>query len=227
VPDRWRRSRLEHGYVATDARYRHAEAERCAGSGRHARSGEGHVAANSRYPGRLGSNSHVPSYGAQPNGNQQAQAGQGPIVSGTPVVVSGVRPAVPGGHDAERFMLALAHQGAAGPRKGPSPPVLTPTCPCMCLLFGLDMRTPASGTEAIVPVRDLPADRRPASHRPPVRFASWAGLRRDVAMVIQPVTSPRELARAFEPIGARRARLGWSRTGISCSWPAGSGQTGR
>ena len=36
-------------------------------------------------------------------------------------------------------------------------------------------------------------------------FASWAGLRRDVAMVIQPVTSPRELARAFEPIGARRA----------------------
>jgi hypothetical protein len=58
-------------------------------------------------------------------------------------------------------------------------------------------------------------------------FASWAGLRRDVAMVIQPVTSPREPARAFEPIGARRARLGWSRTGISCSWPAGSGQTGR
>ncbi len=36
-------------------------------------------------------------------------------------------------------------------------------------------------------------------------FASWARLRRNVAVVIRPVTSPGELARAFELIGARRA----------------------
>jgi GNAT superfamily N-acetyltransferase len=36
-------------------------------------------------------------------------------------------------------------------------------------------------------------------------LASWAGLRRSVAVVIRPVASPRELARAFELIGARRA----------------------
>jgi len=36
-------------------------------------------------------------------------------------------------------------------------------------------------------------------------FASWARLRRSVAVVIRPVASPRELARAFELIGARRA----------------------
>jgi hypothetical protein len=36
-------------------------------------------------------------------------------------------------------------------------------------------------------------------------YTSWARLRRDVAVVIRPLTSPRELARAFELIGARRA----------------------
>jgi predicted N-acetyltransferase YhbS len=36
-------------------------------------------------------------------------------------------------------------------------------------------------------------------------FASWARLRQSVAVVIRPVASPRELARAFELIGARRA----------------------
>jgi GNAT superfamily N-acetyltransferase len=36
-------------------------------------------------------------------------------------------------------------------------------------------------------------------------FASWARLRRSVAVVIRAVASPRELARAFELIGARRA----------------------
>jgi GNAT superfamily N-acetyltransferase len=36
-------------------------------------------------------------------------------------------------------------------------------------------------------------------------FASWARLRRNVEVVIRPVASPRELARAFELIGARRA----------------------
>jgi len=35
----------------------------------------------------------------------------------------------------------------------------------MRLLFGLDMRTPASGKEAVVPVRDLPGD--PSCRRPP------------------------------------------------------------
>lgn len=34
---------------------------------------------------------------------------------------------------------------------------------------------------------------------------SWARLRRSIAVVIRPVASPRELARAFELIGARRA----------------------
>jgi GNAT superfamily N-acetyltransferase len=166
------------------------------------------------------------------------------------------RSASPGGHDADRFMLALVHQGAAGPRKGRSPPALTRTCPSMSLLFGLDMRTPASGKEAIVPVRDVPSEpslehlknqARDLQHRvrggvpdavAAVRefhprlagaaagspelarfpltaaqlvvarqygFASWARLRRSVAVVIRPVTSPRELARAFELIGARRA----------------------
>jgi GNAT superfamily N-acetyltransferase len=37
-------------------------------------------------------------------------------------------------------------------------------------------------------------------------FASWARLRRSVQVVIRPVASPRELARAFELIGARRAQ---------------------
>ena len=36
-------------------------------------------------------------------------------------------------------------------------------------------------------------------------FSSWTRLRRNVEVVIRPVTSPRELARAFELIGARRA----------------------
>ena len=36
-------------------------------------------------------------------------------------------------------------------------------------------------------------------------FASWARLRLSVAVVIHPVTSPRELARAFALTGARRA----------------------
>jgi GNAT superfamily N-acetyltransferase len=36
-------------------------------------------------------------------------------------------------------------------------------------------------------------------------FASWTRLRRNVAVVIRPVASPGELARAFELIGARRA----------------------
>ncbi len=36
-------------------------------------------------------------------------------------------------------------------------------------------------------------------------FGSWARLRRHVAVMIRPVGSPRELARAFELIGARRA----------------------
>jgi GNAT superfamily N-acetyltransferase len=36
-------------------------------------------------------------------------------------------------------------------------------------------------------------------------FASWARLRQSIAVVIRPVASPRELARAFELIGARRA----------------------
>jgi GNAT superfamily N-acetyltransferase len=36
-------------------------------------------------------------------------------------------------------------------------------------------------------------------------FASWARLRLSVAVVVRPVASPRELARAFELIGARRA----------------------
>jgi GNAT superfamily N-acetyltransferase len=36
-------------------------------------------------------------------------------------------------------------------------------------------------------------------------FASWARLRQSIAVVIRPVASPRELARAFELTGARRA----------------------
>jgi len=36
-------------------------------------------------------------------------------------------------------------------------------------------------------------------------FASWARLRQSIAVVIRPVASPQELARAFELIGARRA----------------------
>lgn len=36
-------------------------------------------------------------------------------------------------------------------------------------------------------------------------FASWARLRRGIAVVLRPAASPRELARAFELIGARRA----------------------
>jgi GNAT superfamily N-acetyltransferase len=36
-------------------------------------------------------------------------------------------------------------------------------------------------------------------------LASWARLRRSIEVVIRPVASPRELARAFELIGARRA----------------------
>jgi hypothetical protein len=48
-------------------------------------------------------------------------------------------------------------------------------------------------------------------------FVSWARLRRHVAVVIRPVGSPGELARAFELIGARRAtpRRGprWSLSG--------------
>jgi predicted N-acetyltransferase YhbS len=118
------------------------------------------------------------------------------------------------------------------------------------------MRAPASGKEAIVPVRDLPSDpslghlknqARDLQHRvrggapdavATVRefhprladaaagspqlarfpltaaqlvvarqygFASWARLRRNIAVVIRPVSSPRELARVFELIGARRA----------------------
>ncbi len=118
------------------------------------------------------------------------------------------------------------------------------------------MRTPGSGKEAIVPVRDLPGDPslehlknqaralqrrvragdpdaiaavgefhpRPAAvtgESPGLAgflladaqlviacqygFASWAWLRRSISVVIRPVASPRELARAFELIGARRA----------------------
>jgi len=118
------------------------------------------------------------------------------------------------------------------------------------------MRTPGSGKEAIVPIRDLPGDpslehlknqartlqRRVRAGDPEalaaVRefhprpaattgdspglprfaladaqlviarqygFASWARLRRNIAVVIRPVASPRELALAFELIGARRA----------------------
>ena len=57
-------------------------------------------------------------------------------------------------------------------------------------------------------------------------FVSWARLRRNVAVVIRLVTSPRELARAFELIDARRAPA-LNRTGVSCNWPAGSPRTGR
>jgi GNAT superfamily N-acetyltransferase len=118
------------------------------------------------------------------------------------------------------------------------------------------MRTPGTGKEAIVPVRDLPGDpslehlknqaralqRRVRAGDPDaveaVRefhprsaavtgespglagfsladaqlviareygLASWARLRRSIEVVIRPVASPRELARAFELIGARRA----------------------
>jgi GNAT superfamily N-acetyltransferase len=118
------------------------------------------------------------------------------------------------------------------------------------------MRTPGSGKETTVPVRDLPPEpslehlknqaralqRRVRAGNPDalavVRefhlksaaatgespdlagfsladsqlviarqygFASWARLRRSISVVIRPVASPRELARAFELIGARRA----------------------
>jgi predicted N-acetyltransferase YhbS len=120
----------------------------------------------------------------------------------------------------------------------------------------LDVRTPASGKEAVVPVRDLPGDPSlehlknqarvlqqrvrggdrdavaavrefhprlagaAAGSRELARFpltgaqlviarqygfGSWGRLRRGVAVVIRPVGSPGDLARAFELIGARRA----------------------
>jgi len=118
------------------------------------------------------------------------------------------------------------------------------------------MRTPGSGKEGTVPVRDLPPDpslehlknqaralqRRVRAgdldalaavrefHPKPAAasgespglagfsladaqlviarqygFPSWARLRRSISAVIRQVASPRELARAFELIGARRA----------------------
>jgi GNAT superfamily N-acetyltransferase len=120
------------------------------------------------------------------------------------------------------------------------------------------MRTPGSGKEAIVPVRELPPDpslehlkhqarslqRRVRAGDPDAvaavgefhprltalsgnsaalarfsladaqlviarqyGFASWTRLRRSAEVVIRPMASPRELARAFELIGARRAPL--------------------
>lgn len=86
----------------------------------------------------------------------------------------------------------------------------------------LQQRVRASDPEAVAAVREFhprlagAAAGSPGLARFPLAAAqlviarqygigSWAALRRNVAAVIRPVASPRELARAFELIGARRA----------------------